>query len=528
MPICPAWASTLLRAVVVGGLYAAAYRYAVFLRDPDHLGASFWPGAGIAVAALLLFRRRDWPAILSAVAIAQWASAVGAGVPTAALTTLGNVTVALATATLATRWGAVRLSDAGAVLRFAGAVLAATSAGGLIGAAGIAAAGAPFPYLLLVAQWVAGDAVAILTIVPAALALAAPGSWRALRQPEALAALGAVSAVTIAVFAPVGLQAGQASPFLYLVLPPLMWAALRLPLPVAAGATFIAAQIANFAHALGHGPIAATLPPDADGRWQLQLFLAVIALATLATSARTHERNDRQQLLDARERLLASVSHELRSPLTPILGFSDLPQHRTNLDPQLRQAFEVIHRNANQLNDVIGDLLTFTRGQRNRITPAAAAVDLAALARQAATDRRGTLAVDAPDTVQVWADPTHAIQVVTNLVNNALTHGRQPVTIAVAGHDHVGSVTVTDSGDGVPDEFIAELFEEFAQHPAGHTDGSLGLGLAIAHDLAHANGGQLQYRHHPDGGAEFRLELPTTEEAGADVPTEPQSITLPR
>ncbi|QBI21069.1 EAL domain-containing protein [Egibacter rhizosphaerae] len=293
------WWSACWRALVVGVLYYVAYRYAVFLRDPDHLGASFWPGAGIVVTALLLTRRSHWPALLATVAAVQFGSALSGGVEAAIWTTAGNLLVAVTAAWLLQRWRADRLVDITAIMRFVVAVVAATVLGGVVGAVGILSAGTPFSYWLLVAQWIAGDSVGILTMTPALLVLADARARRRLFRVEALAILVAVAVVAGVVF---GTDTG---PMLYLALLPLVVAALRLGMPGAAIATFLAAQILNFLHAAGYGAIASFAQDGDDARWQVQLFLATVTLATLGFAALLDELSSRDEV----ERVLKHQAH---------------------------------------------------------------------------------------------------------------------------------------------------------------------------------------------------------------------------
>ena len=311
-----------MRAVLVGVLYAAAYQYAVFLRDPEHLGASFWPGAGLTVGALLLSSRRHWPAILAAVGAVHLVSALGGGLAAGLLTTTANLMVAGGGAWLLQRCDATRLRTLGALMRFSVVVVVVTLAAALIGALGIQAAGTPFPYGLLVAQWVAGDAVGILTLTPALLVLSEPAARRRLARPQVVGALVVVGAITALVFA------FEGAPLLYLVLLPLVWATVRLGPLGAALSVLVMAQVVNLLHALDRGVIAATADGE-DARWQVQLFLATVSLAALGLAALLAELRERDE---AQARLRHQAQHDA---LTGLPNRAALTEH---LDEVLSRA----------------------------------------------------------------------------------------------------------------------------------------------------------------------------------------------
>jgi two-component system sensor histidine kinase MtrB len=111
--------------------------------------------------------------------------------------------------------------------------------------------------------------------------------------------------------------------------------------------------------------------------------------------------------------------------------------------------------------------------------------------------------------LKVWCDAFHVRQVVANLTSNALRYGAPPVVITLSGGDDTVSVTVSDRGPGVPEQFVPQLFDRFARGPDRHAARGAGLGLYIAHRLAAANDGTLEYASGPDGrGAVFTLTLP--------------------
>lgn len=513
------------RALGVAALYVVAARYSSGLYDLSELGTVFWPGAGITVAALLVSPRRAWPAILVAVGLAEFGNdlQLGFAVGPSAWWAAANVVEPLATVWLIRRWRADRLDSVRAAVAFGGAAFLGPVLGSAIGAIGTSLNPSSLPYMVTVGQWLVGDGLGILTVAPLGLALCGRLSTTGLRSREGVLALTVVAAVAALVF---GLPEDR-STFVsdYLVLLPMVWAAVRFQVAGAAAGLFITAQLANALHALGGGPFVASAAGPVEGAAQLQLFLAAIGLTVLLLASRTVESENYQDLAQTRRQLIDAVSHELRTPLTPIVGFSELLlQREAALSTESRRALEVIHRNSRHLTLLVDDLLQASRSSRGSVSVHPEATTVV----EVLGELRHTRAVDPFEVVGataavMWVDRTHLTQIVTNLLENARRYGRPPVVLELTTDGRRTRLTVADHGDGVPDWFLTELFEEFAQATRGDRRPSLGLGLGlpIARSLAIANGGDLRYAGSADG-ARFVLDLPavavTTDPAIAAVP----------
>jgi PAS domain S-box-containing protein len=226
------------------------------------------------------------------------------------------------------------------------------------------------------------------------------------------------------------------------------------------------------------------------------------------------------QLRDAlkvRDDILAATTHELRTPLTPLLGILEIVRSRWDelTTDRVRELLQVVDRNAQRLDRLVADLLLATRLRTGGLVVEPRANDLHDhLAHTLALwPSLETTDVAGPD-VNVHCDPDHLDQILTNLASNAAKYGRAPYRIDISpNHNHV-TVTVSDSGEGVPPEFEAQLFEPFAQASVGdrRTATGMGLGLSIARSLARANGGDLGHDATRRGGV-FILTLPKCEAA---------------
>lgn len=218
-----------------------------------------------------------------------------------------------------------------------------------------------------------------------------------------------------------------------------------------------------------------------------------------------------------RVRLLGEVAHELRTPLTALDGYVEgmidgvFPADETTLS-RLSAELRRLHRFAD-------DLSSLSRAEEDRLDLRPDDVDLADLAQRAAArlapqydDAHVRLIVDAGMSLPVHADPDRIVQVLTNLLGNALlasAHG-EAVTITVRRVGDRGEVAVTDTGVGLAEEDVERVFERFYRAPgqARRSAGS-GIGLTIARRIARGHGGDVTASSEGRGrGSTFVLALP--------------------
>lgn len=219
---------------------------------------------------------------------------------------------------------------------------------------------------------------------------------------------------------------------------------------------------------------------------------------------------------------LAAMSHEFRTPLVAILGFADLllASPRENLSPRARESLERIKRNGENLLLLINDVLDLAKAESGKIEIRVEHVDVGAVVRSSIHEleslRAGkdvTIKVEGPESLDLETDRQRVRQIVSNLVSNALKfteRGEVTVTLEEAGD--VARIIVTDTGVGIPDGAIVELFKDFRQLDAG--DGKrypgTGMGLALSRRLARALGGDIDVASTFGKGASFTLTLPKT------------------
>ena len=211
-----------------------------------------------------------------------------------------------------------------------------------------------------------------------------------------------------------------------------------------------------------------------------------------------------------KDALLASVSHDLRTPLTSIKALA----HDIRLEGDDRAA--VIEEEADRLNRFVTDLLDLSRlsagglGVRCEVYPID---DLLGAALQRVSGRlnghviHAAIAGDDPLLIGYF-DFGHALRALVNLIENALKHspGAAPVDVTASRSADTVSIAVADRGPGIPPADQERIFQPFYPQ-ASQADGGVGLGLSIARGLALAQGGQIDYAPRPDGGSVFTLRL---------------------
>ena len=234
-----------------------------------------------------------------------------------------------------------------------------------------------------------------------------------------------------------------------------------------------------------------------------------------------HDETRQRQVDRMKNDFVATVTHELRTPLTPIKGYTELLRRRgaAMTDAKRSECLDVIADRVSHLNRIIEDLLLVS----GISTPADSSDgvahtphDLARLVRRAVDEfplDADRVCVSAPgEPVVVTCDATRTVQVVANLLANALRYSsaEDPVEVALTTHDGHAAVTVSDHGRGIPDDQLERIFDKFVrlEDPMTMTTGGSGLGLYIARHLARAMGATLTAHSTLGVGSTFVLTVP--------------------
>jgi signal transduction histidine kinase len=216
--------------------------------------------------------------------------------------------------------------------------------------------------------------------------------------------------------------------------------------------------------------------------------------------------------------LVSTVSHELRTPLTMIQGFSELLLDRDDLGTtRSREALQQVNASALRLGRLIDDLLSVSRIDSGKLTVEFAPVDVLGVVSEvvatfeAQTDRRFVTNL-APGLPRVMADRDKMVQVLTNLVSNAVKYSFSPapIEIVVTAAGNHAEVAVVDRGIGISEAERSQIFEKFtrADRPEVRNVGGTGLGLYITQSLIQLQNGQLWVRSEPGEGSTFAFSLP--------------------
>jgi NtrC-family two-component system sensor histidine kinase KinB len=227
----------------------------------------------------------------------------------------------------------------------------------------------------------------------------------------------------------------------------------------------------------------------------------------------------------ARANLVATLSHELNTPLTS-LGFCvELLLRKRELDPEQRELLASIQEDATRMRRLASDLLELARGQGPAITVQSMPVDLAEMAQavikgfalQAEQKQVRLEAKIERPAPQIRADPLKLSWVVSNLIANALryTPSGGTISVSLSGTESGARLRVSDTGPGIPPQVREHLFERFAQWKVnGSEPGSAGLGLAIAKEIVDAHGGRIFVDSELGQGTSFTVELLASPEEG--------------
>nr|WP_290225188.1 PAS domain S-box protein [Trichocoleus desertorum] len=232
-------------------------------------------------------------------------------------------------------------------------------------------------------------------------------------------------------------------------------------------------------------------------------------------------REEAQRANRIKDEFLAVLSHELRSPLNPILGWSKLLQNGKLDATRTQQALKTIERNAQLQAELIEDLLDVSRILQGKLNLNVTSINLVSIIRAAMETVRlaadvKSIKVEAdfePNIGLVFGDATRLQQVIWNLLSNAVkfTPEGGQVNIRSERLDSYACVTVSDTGQGIAPDFLPYVFDYFRQSDATTTRkfGGLGLGLAIVRHLVELHGGTVAAASPGVGmGATFTVRLP--------------------
>jgi two-component system phosphate regulon sensor histidine kinase PhoR len=235
-----------------------------------------------------------------------------------------------------------------------------------------------------------------------------------------------------------------------------------------------------------------------------------------------HDITQSFQYQELRKEFVANVSHELRTPLTVIKGFVETLQDGAWRDEHKAPEYlNTIHRHANQLTNLVSDLLELSKLESQGLAPKRSPVDLGLIIHKAsdllspAVQKKNQvlkLAVDARlPTIKGNAD--YIERAIANLIDNASKYTPEggQIHVRAAPNGQFAVIEVSDNGIGIPKEDLPRIFERFyrVDRSRSREMGGTGLGLSIVKHVAQVHGGLIEVDSAPGKGSTFRLKLPT-------------------
>ena len=526
--------ATIVQIAIIAAAYFVVARIGLQLDAVAGFATLVWASSGIALASLLLFGYRVWPAI----AIGAFAINYVTGAPILAAVGIafGNTAEALTACYLLNRVGfdrhLNRVRDVIALV-IAGSVLSTIIAAS-IGVTTLLAAGI-VPRSGFGETWKAwwvGDAIGDLLVAPLILIWA---DWKPRltlpRIGESVLLGAVVIAMGLIVFSPEPVPGVMNRGREYMLLPPLIWAALRFGIRGSVTATAVATVIAIVSTAYGHGPFnQGTLH---DNLFALQTFVAICGTTFLLLGASIAERKEvNRQLVEARETaeaannaksgFLAVISHELRTPLNAMMGYVELLL--LELDGPLtdgqRSVLDRIRQSQRHLLALIEDVLGFAQVEAGRIAfslqPVAvhdAFAGIESIVSHEARKKEINVEVAEVDPLFiVRADPNKLRQILLNLITNAIkfTEAGGTIQVSAARVDNGICLQVADTGIGIAAENLPRVFDPFFQVDQGGTRKypGVGLGLSIVRDAVLAMNGETGIESEQGKGTRVKITLP--------------------
>jgi signal transduction histidine kinase len=248
----------------------------------------------------------------------------------------------------------------------------------------------------------------------------------------------------------------------------------------------------------------------------------IVAIAAWVLARRTLE-----PIRDAhlrQQRFVADASHETRNPLAAIKATTEAALGPNRSPEELRAALETVDATADRLIRLTGDLLVLARSNDPLAPSTREPSDLSVVVAEALAEltpigRSGAIVPALQPDVPVLIDPEEIRRIARNLVENALRYGGDEVSVVVRTWTSDGDacLEVRDDGPGIKPADLTRIFDPFYRSATRDRDAhGIGLGLAIAQDLAARNGGRLTVASVPGSGATFRLILPRLRERRHD------------
>jgi signal transduction histidine kinase len=527
-------------------VYIIAGKLGLMLASLHASASPVWPPAGIALAAMLLFGYRVWPAIFVGAFLVNLTTA--GNIATSLAIAAGNTLEALAGVWLVNRFGGGKnfCDRPQGIFKFAMAAAISTLISAAFGVTSLALAGFASwsSYSAIWLTWWLGDVTSDLVVTPLILLWSAAGKqrWHEKEVFEVGTLLLLLVLLSGVVFGGWLEISSKNYPITFVCGPVVIWMAFRFTQRETATGIFILSAIAVWGTLRGFGPF--VRQTENESLVALQSWIAVLTITAMALSAGMAERRRIEEELQqqksaveaanrTKDHFLAMLSHELRTPLTPVISTLQSLETEPAQTEDTKSALAMIRRNIELETQLIDDLLDFTRIARDKMQMRFAPVDthlaisnVVEICRAEAASKRLRVHLDLQaDKHFVAADAAKFQQIIWNLLKNSIKFTPDNGEILISSSnpsEGVLSISLRDTGIGMEPEVIQRIFDPFEQGNRSFESrfGGLGLGLAISKSLAQAHGGTLTAQSEGHGrGSTFTLSMQTL--SAADAPSVP-------
>jgi signal transduction histidine kinase len=371
-------------------------------------------------------------------------------------------------------------------------------------------------------NWFCADMLGFFIIFPIGMTI----SWRQIqklklrqRLPLALGTVALVVAVTVIVF-PLRIY-----PLQFLILPAALVLTSRFRV-LGAGAAMIIIAVIVLAE-----PVPKLSFSPVERIQYLQLFLAVCSIVCMRAALLLNQRDVHIAIIERRHRravrasrfksqLLGHVSHEVRSPLSAIIGFSAMLESGSLPADRAPEFAAIIAHNGELLQRLHDDLLDLSRAEAGALTiqsqrvavGSTLATCISGIRLDATLGGKDVLVDRIEDALAVQADPVRLAQILNNLIANAFKYGDNFSPIRVSAHareDGFGRIEIANTGPGIPAGERGAVFLPFTRsQTVGRLVPGAGLGLSIAKLLVEAQGGRIDFESEPGRQTRFWIDLP--------------------
>jgi signal transduction histidine kinase len=513
-------------AIIAGltAIYFAAGKLGLSLAFVHANATAVWPPTGIALAAFLFLGPRVWPGVLIGAFLVNLTTA-GSALSSAGIA-IGNTLEGLLAAYLVGRYANgrhafERLRDVFRFALFAALISPVVSA--TIGVTTLCTTGyaqwTDFGPIWL--TWWLGDAGGALIVAPLLIVWGNDPRlprWDRGRALELATFMLALALTLLIVFGGVS-PFPTASPTTFLAFPVLVWAAFRFGPGLASIALVVLSGAAVWGTLRGFGPFGTAQPNEA--LVLLQGFMGVAAVMTLGLAAAELElRRAEAAKVAERDEFIAVAAHELKTPITSLrLAVQYLRREAASgAEPQserVRDSLFTIESQSLRLGRLVTELLETVRLQAGRVVLDKRQADVVDLVAKAVGDAQATttrheIVLAAPPRLRAKLDALRFVQVVGNLLDNAIKFspggGRVEVELSEPERGAVRLV-VRDHGIGVAPEDRPHIFERFYQSQPNDQRAGLGLGLYVSREIVELHGGRIEAEFPDDGGTRMVVRL---------------------